>query len=122
MAESHFNLNQIMKVRVYRNLNKDCLSVQEKTEKGWRVKRWVDSIPLKNVIFKVYESGRNKVLKDKRKNVHAYIEGEDTTQSFQYNRIVSYNPYKYNHFYDVVTQSPVAKQNFAFVTTKGIFI
>ena len=111
-----------MKVRVYRNLNKDCLSVQEKTEKGWRVKRWVDSISLKNVTFKVYESGRNKVLKDKRKNVHAYIEGEDTKQNFQYNRIVSYNPNKYNHFYDVVTQSPVAKQNFAFVTTKGIFI
>jgi hypothetical protein len=90
-----------MEVRVYFNLNKKCFSIQTKTERGWRVKEYKDSLALHNCKFKVYESGRQRVLKTKRKNVHAYIEGymlnfdlKDFWKDEYGLTPVFYNPYK----------------------------
>lgn len=86
-----------MNVRVYYNLHKKRLSVQEKVNGVWKVMRHVDAIHLKNVSFKVSEAGRQRVLREKKKNVHAFIEGERLPfipSSFTYESVVSYNPYK----------------------------
>jgi hypothetical protein len=64
-----------MKVRVYFNLHKKMLSVQEKINGSWKVVDHVEQIWLGNAKFKVSEVGRQRVIKNKRKNVHAYIEG-----------------------------------------------
>jgi hypothetical protein len=92
--------------RVYRNLHKKAWSIQIKKEKGWRVGTHASEIILKETTFKVYEAGREKVLKTKRKNVHAYIIG--TLINFRRKGTlkkagdlkdkISYNPYKANHF------------------------
>jgi hypothetical protein len=45
----------------------------------------------------VSEAGRQRVLREKKKNVHAFIEGERlpfVPSSFTYDSTVSYNPYK----------------------------
>jgi hypothetical protein len=92
-----------MKVRVYYNLHKKRLSVQEKVNGVWKVRRHVDAIHLKNVSFKVSEAGRQRVLQQKRKNVHAFIIGEPTNEldptQHQY-QIVGYNPYLKERFFD----------------------
>jgi hypothetical protein len=92
-----------MKVRVYYNLHKKRLSVQEKVNGVWKVMRHVDAIHLKNVSFKVSEAGRQRVLQQKRKNVHAFIIGEPTNEldptQHQY-QIVGYNPYLKERFFD----------------------
>lgn len=59
-------------VRVYWNINKNCWSIQHKG----KVVEHSDSILLKNVTFLVFETGRQRVLQEKRKNVHAFAEGE----------------------------------------------
>lgn len=85
------------RVRVYRNLHKNCMSVQTYTPgKGWRVFAHLIGLNLKDVEFKVNETGRQRVLREKKKNVHAYVVG---TVSWEYvNRFgqkdVNYNPYK----------------------------
>lgn len=86
-------------VRVYRNINTGTLSVQEKTPQGWRVKMHPHKIKIKNAKFKVNQTGRNKVLKTKQKNVHAMIEGElvDTKGNISGQKII-YDPYKTKHF------------------------
>jgi hypothetical protein len=91
-----------MKVRVYFNLHKKLLSVQTKVNGRWKVVKHVDKIALSDVRFKVSETGRQRVLREKRKNVHAFIEGEES--SF-FDRVdlpldskVMYNPYKYEKF------------------------
>jgi hypothetical protein len=93
-----------MRVRVYYNLNKKCFSIQSKTSTGWRVTDYKNTLTLSNCKFIVSEAGRQRVLKTKRKNVHAYVEGEllDFNCINWWNRKdfvdVSYNPYKFPWF------------------------
>lgn len=92
-----------MKVRVYRNLNKKCLSVQSWVEgKGWRVTDHVQKIFLDNASFKVSQAGRRRVLAEQKKNVHAFIVGErvDTPKANPV-ELVKYNPYHCPNFYYV---------------------
>lgn len=58
---------------------------------------------LKNVRFKVSAAGRRRVLLERRKNVHAFVEGE-ATAVFNLDRLptttVTYNPYELERFHD----------------------
>ena len=113
------------KVRIYRNLNRKCLSVQTMTEKGWRVSKHVKSIKLKSAIFKVSEAGRQRVIREKRKNVHAYIEGyeiESFPEGVKPSKRISYNPYKSSHFFyaDEPDRKPLSTF-YAEIGENGIF-
>ena len=93
-----------MKVFVYWNLHKDCWSVKalEGENKG-RVIRHANNINLTNCTFKVSKAGRERVLRDKRKNVHAGVAGELIRVNIPLSYMpqmtaVTYNPYKYESF------------------------
>jgi len=102
-------------VEVYRNLNKDCFSVRQ----GGIVRFYTNSIILKNADFVVREKGRQKVLTEKRKNVHAFIKGyviPAVETMFESNgqilmdwpwSAVSYNPYIIDSFFTVDDKDPV---------------
>jgi len=107
------------KVRVYFNLHKKVYSVQDR--KTGLVIAHVDTLSLKDVKYNVREGGRQKVLKEKRKNVHAFIEGticcpvELSTGEFFG---VTYNPYKYDSFVDRVDQKKVFNSDFAHLSLR----
>ena len=89
-----------MKVFVYFNLHRKCFSVKalEGINKG-RVIKHAHFVALEDVTFKVSEAGRQRVLKEQRKNVHAGVVGTlvpsiDAVGSER----VTYNPYKGNTF------------------------
>lgn len=65
-----------MRVSVYFNVNKRCFSIraEEGQEKG-RVIAHADEVLLNEVTFRVSESGREKVRREGRKNVHAFVKG-----------------------------------------------
>lgn len=86
------------KVRVYFNLHRKCLSVQD--AKSRRVIAHVPHISLINIRFKVSEAGRQRVLREKKKNVHAFVEGTvpHVNEFSAYPDVVTYNPYKYDSF------------------------
>jgi hypothetical protein len=66
-----------VRVRVYWNLHRKEWSIQTHTKgKGWRVFAHGSSVWLKDVTFKVSEAGRQRVISQRRKNVHAYAIGE----------------------------------------------
>ena len=90
-----------MRVEVYWNLHKGLYSVRalEGENKG-RVIARVPSLVMEDVSFVVQPAGRAKVLREQRKNVHAFVRGEwwedisvvesaSDTQSTK----VTYNPY-----------------------------
>ena len=89
-----------MKRRVYFNLHKHLFSVQEKVNGQWKVVGHTDDITLYNVTFKVSEAGRQRVLKEKRKNVHAFVEGTLSPSPLVCDNplIIRYNPYKSGSF------------------------
>lgn len=91
-----------MRVRVYRNLHRDCYSVQTYVPgKGWRVAGHRLFVRLTNAEFKVSEAGRQRVLREKKKNVHAFVEG-DIVESFDAawgpGIRISYDPYRSGSF------------------------
>lgn len=84
-----------LRVKVYFNLRKKCFSIQYKG----RVIGHSDKLCLENVEFKVSEAGRQRVLKSKRKNVHAFIIGNYSEIGWSdYGYKVSYNPYESSSF------------------------
>jgi hypothetical protein len=93
----------VMEIKVYFNLHKRCLSIQEKVNGAWRVARHAEQCIVKNAKFKVSEAGRQRVLKEQRKNVHAVIVGEELNQ-ITHSKVpkasVTYNPYKAKTFVD----------------------
>lgn len=113
-----------MKVFVYRNLHKGRLSVRS-VETG-RVIAHVDSIVLSDCKFKVSKAGRARVLREKRKNVHAGVQGtwirgveiHDTTQC---QRII-YNPYKFESFVRESSLEPIFVSDKAVITIRGAFV
>lgn len=114
-----------MQVRIYYNLHRKCLSVQHKTPHGWRVWHYANQIALSNVVFKVSEAGRQRVLREQKKNVHAFVEGHLITGGMipdlsEFNREISYNPYKMNSFFDKKTQQSVDGAAFVVISGKDI--
>lgn len=93
-----------MKVFVYRNLHRNTFSVKalEGQEKG-KVIQYLSDLYLSEGVFKVSRAGRLRVLRDKRKNVHAGCQGkllsciDDTHYALSWAE-VTYNPYKYDSF------------------------
>lgn len=66
--------------------------------------------------FKVSEAGRQRVLKEKRKNVHAGVVGDWIDSSSDYVTIdavaingsaITYNPYKYSTFVHLYGEHPI---------------
>jgi hypothetical protein len=115
-----------MRVRVYFNLHKKKLSVQHKTAKGWRLWKHEESVGLENVCFKVSEAGRQRVLREKKKNVHAFVKGDFVQLLPEHLKLpkvwVSYNPYReVGKFYEVATEKPIDKARSAVIIGRQIF-
>ena len=101
-----------MKYRIYFNLHKKCFSIQHYIKgKGYRLLCHQDNFIAIKPTFKVYVNGRNKVLKEKQKNVHAYILTDniillDNIYLCNFNELL-YNPYRFDYFFDKDTEDKI---------------
>ncbi|CAB5220686.1 hypothetical protein UFOVP244_22 [uncultured Caudovirales phage] len=97
------------KVFVYFNLHKKLWSVKD--HQTGKVIAHAKKVSVDNPTFKVSEAGRQRVLQEKKKNVHAGVFGSLNAAhddfSGQGRSRVSYNPYKAGHFYESGTDNPV---------------
>lgn len=91
----------MIKVFVYWNLHKKCWSIKDVVAKKVIAHR--NSVRLTDCQFKVSEAGRQRVIREKRKNVHAGVVGNwvddvprvDLPREFE---LVRYNPYEMANF------------------------
>jgi len=126
-----------MKCFVYFNLHRKCWSLKAmEGEKRGKVIGHAKYVDMSNVVWKVSEAGRQRVLREKKKNVHAgavgYVNkwlgldgvshGTAThTMVDGYMRsptvadMVTYNPYKNPHFVDIDTGEQVKHTHAAFL-------
>lgn len=94
-------------VLVAYHLYKQCFSIRDAKSK--RILGYADQIVIHNVKFIVHQSGRMKVLKERKKNVHAYVKGQfrfclqDLDQKENFMHEAYYNPYKTYAFVDKET-------------------
>lgn len=98
-------MNVVDKVFIYYNLHKKMFSV--KSLKSGLVIDHTLNLTLRNATFKVSEKGRQRVLIERRKNVHAgvvgYIDSEVLVEKLIGLRCATYNPYRFSSFVDKET-------------------
>lgn len=99
-----------MRVFAYRNLHRKCWSVKalEGPFKG-RVIFHAQAVSLTNCKLKVSQAGRQRVLREQKKNVHAGVVGTLQHEYIEWAFAVpiTYNPYKYDSFVLAGTKDPV---------------
>lgn len=113
------------KVKVYWNLNKACWSIKQ----GSRVVDYASNILMKTCSFIVSEKGRQRVIKQQRKNVHAFVEGFISELNVEckpprFKTKISYNPYKRKTFFYVKSRKSISQtKQFGelFLIDKGVF-
>ena len=114
------------RVFVYYNLHKHTWSVKalEGPHKG-RVVTHSDTVLLRNARGKVSQAGRERVLREGRKNVHAGIVGElvhtGVEGYFPGLTEVTYNPYKYKSFVDKDTLEEYGGSQFAYMAHRRVY-
>ena len=79
-----------MNVEIYFNLHKRVFSVRHKG----RVIEHVESAIIRRPKFVVQAAGRAKVLREKKKNVHAFVRGELRTMVRTYDSDLNGDEYK----------------------------
>lgn len=121
------NIDYNKKVRVYRNLNNGLISIKQ----GTLVVAHADNVSLRDVTFIVNEGLRQKVLKVRQKNVHAYVEGylestkkdnkkeSSTVLLKKQDMQICYNPYISGCFRDKQTNQCVWKAFFIEIHSNG---
>lgn len=115
-----------MKVFVYFNLRKQCWSVKalQGPNRG-KVIAHCTELTMIDCTFKVSEAGRQRVLRNKVKNVHAGVVGmvasyvTDTT----WGRLdqVTYNPYRYSTFVTKRDEQPVYSARAVFLVGRSVY-
>jgi hypothetical protein len=105
------------KIEVYRNLHKNCWSVRQ----DGLVKFHCQNISMRDCDFVVQPAGHAKVIREKKKNVHAFVRGylylDDTHIHLFCWDDIYYNPYKAATFVDFEAQ-PVHSADFVDLNIK----
>ena len=111
------------KVFVYYNLHKHCFSIKalEGQYKG-KVVAHANEVFMRGD-FIVSEAGRQRVLREGVRNVHAGIRGY-LIERGQYNlsKEVKYNPFKYDNFVYVDTLKPITSSGVIRLIDKKVYV
>jgi hypothetical protein len=112
------------KVFVYFNLHKKLWSVKD-LGTGRVSFHSQGGFYLKDATFRVSQAGRARVLREKRKNVHAGVVGDlyypSVAEAWEADRQVSYNPYRGPYFFEVVSQEAVFKSPLVLMADKKVY-
>jgi hypothetical protein len=109
------------KVKVYFNLHTHLFSVKDMAT-GLVVAHG-NKIILEGIEFKVNESGRQRVLQEQRKNVHAYVIGNYVGTAEELSiplRDAYYNPYHQDSFTDKETGRRLKNATVAYLSDKKV--
>ena len=98
-----------MKVEVYFNLHKRVFSIR--SCKTGRVIHHTKNVHIRDPQFVVREGGRQRVLRERKKNVHAFVRGYATyfDEDCPMSDTIGYNPFKYDSFVKMPDETPIHK-------------
>lgn len=113
-------------VRIYRNLLNHRMSIQTKVPgRGWLVAGHVTEAIVADVTFHVSESGRQRVIRDRCKNVHAWGQGT-LIGAFDPSIVATidlkYDPYTDETFVQRLTQQPITACHYLVVRENLVWV
>lgn len=115
------------KADVYRNLQVGGYSIRSRESETYgTVIGHEETVVMEDVEFVVQEAGRQKVLEEERKNVHAVVRGVVATQDAWTTDTegavpVTYNPYEYAHFVHAETETPIESADRVLIGEDGVY-
>lgn len=119
-------IDQSKPVRVFKNPQRGCYSIMQ----NGRLKASAKQIRLGGAVFLVRESGRQRMLREQRMNIHAYIvgrlldyahpENDDKRIGALRGRNAYYNPYRYGSFVDRETEAPLKAADLVQLDEHGV--
>ncbi len=118
-------IDENLPVRVYWNYKHHCYSLFQKGA----VRASAIEILLENVEFRVRETGRQRMIRENRKIIHAYAEGylidhvhpsESRTMASLDGRTIFYNPYKYATFVEAESCAAVLRADEVYCGPDGL--
>jgi hypothetical protein len=122
--KKRYKIDYSKPVQVYRNLHKGCWSVKQ----NGLVKAHSDDITMFDCEFLVNQNNRLKVIREKRKNVHAFVKGILSKYCHKHDhrrwgkvKSISYNPYKRDSFYDMDTNESIYEADNVRLVGKNVF-
>lgn len=89
-----------------------------------RVIQHATTLSLANCVFTVSEAGRQRVIREKRKNVHAGVQGTliDAVNPGECERKITYDPYRYSTFVDAKSREPILQAEQARFEENAVFV
>lgn len=118
-------IDQDKPVRVFKNLKHGCYSIMQ----NGSVRASARQVRLTDVEFRVRESGRQRMVRERRRNVHAFAVGRlcdyvhpDETRVLEVlgGRGAFYDPYQFSSFVDRETEAPVTTASVAQFDEHGV--
>jgi hypothetical protein len=117
-------------VRLYRNLLNGLISVQHNIKgRGWILSGHCNNCVISKVSFKVSEAGRQRTLREKQRNAHAYATGilmaREAKEVYIPNKAIEigYNPYKQGFFYNKTTGEKIEKNiKYLMVVSNKVYV
>lgn len=103
--------------RIYRNLHRGDWTIQHRVKgKGWRKLASDTVLTAPTVEFRVYDSGRERTRRERRKHVHAYalvpyLSDALVIDPTEDDYVVSYNPYDDEGFRTVLDSGRKHRSN-----------
>lgn len=112
-----------MKVDVYANLQKDCVSVRSReTEDYGKVVEHRPKVTVTDAEFVIQEGSQQTCRENGTKNVHAVVRGKwNDSAEVRVGEKVVYNPFEYDRFTEEDSGRGVARAERATVTRKAVF-
>ncbi|CAG5087803.1 Gp88 [Thermobacillus xylanilyticus] len=111
-------------LRIAYHVVKNCFSVRDRRSR--KVIGYTDRIVLYDVQFVVSQAGRARVLRERQKNVHAFVVGkyDETLQSLSIDPTYQqayYNPYRTETFINRATLIPVQSAKIAICENRAVY-
>ena len=124
-AETDKVIDKNLPVRVFKNLKHGCYSIMQRGV----IRASAKQVRLCDVEFRVRESGRQRMLREQRKNVHAFAVGrlvdyvhpaDERDLERMPGRGAFYDPYRFPSFVDRETNAPVIRVSVAHFDEHGV--
>ena len=118
-------IDRDLPVRVFKNLKHGCYSIMQRGV----IRASARQVRLQDVEFRVRETGRQRMLRERRRNVHAfavgrlvdYVHPDDSREIAPImGRDAFYDPYRFPSFVDGETNAPVTNVRIARFDEDGV--
>jgi hypothetical protein len=123
--EIDWQVCQGLQTRIYRNLGNGLMSLTQQINKSWLLVGHTNNVAIEYPKFYVSEAGRQRVIREHQKNVHAWATGRLLTIAHRLDlpdlKQIYYCPYTQSHFSWLESGEPIISADLLVVIDNQVF-